>query len=279
MNQISYRDSDWEQSLTAALGLAGVGMKVAAYSSISSTMDTARELLLEYGETMIAADTPPLVVVTREQVNGRGRDGRIWHSVPNRGLTITYLLIMRELEPCLPLAVGIAIMRACRELGAKVNLKWPNDVVWSDGERIRKIGGILCESTPCLPLVEGQDKLVAVLIGVGLNLNNEEFPIGIEGGSLKQITGYPIEIERGIVVVSSCLSQVLRTLSECGFVELLSEYKTAQILLGKNITIQSGSEMITGKVSDITADGGLVVHSGSKERIVFSGTVCSYCDI
>ena len=50
-----------------------------------------------------------------------------------------------------PLAAGVGTVRACRDHGAAVGLKWPNDVI-ADGERGPtqpwKAGGILVELVP-----------------------------------------------------------------------------------------------------------------------------------
>jgi BirA family biotin operon repressor/biotin-[acetyl-CoA-carboxylase] ligase len=98
------------------------------------------------------------VLVTAEQLAGRGRPGRSWHS-PRGALLMTALLpFSPERVGWTALAAGIAVASAVRELGAPARVKWPNDVVL-DG---RKLAGILVETS--LP------GLVAV--GIGMNVTN-----------------------------------------------------------------------------------------------------------
>ncbi len=97
-----------------------------------STNDRARALA--------AAGTPHGTLVTaREQTAGRGRWGRTWVGPPGRALLMS--LVLRELDPLLPLRAGLAVADLA---GEPARVKWPNDV-WLDG---RKVAGILVEARP-----------------------------------------------------------------------------------------------------------------------------------
>ena len=99
------------------------------------------------------------------QTAGRGRLGRPWQG--QAGMTFSVALPL-ALAPAqltgLSLAVGLALAEALGDvdprLGARVGLKWPNDLQ-IDG---RKLAGILIESVRA-----GQNRIWAV-IGIGLNL-------------------------------------------------------------------------------------------------------------
>nr|WP_116338260.1 biotin--[acetyl-CoA-carboxylase] ligase [Cupriavidus taiwanensis] len=99
------------------------------------------------------------------QTAGRGRQGRPWQG--QAGMTFSVALPL-ALAPAqlsgLSLAVGLALAEALGEvapaLGARVGLKWPNDLQ-IDG---RKLAGILIESVPAGP------QRVWAVIGIGLNL-------------------------------------------------------------------------------------------------------------
>lgn len=105
------------------------------------------------------------VRVAYRQTAGRGRQGRPWQG--QAGLTFSVAMPL-ALPPArlsgLSLAVGLALAEALEDvapaLGARVGLKWPNDLQ-IDG---RKLAGILIESVPARP-----GALWAV-IGIGLNL-------------------------------------------------------------------------------------------------------------
>jgi biotin-[acetyl-CoA-carboxylase] ligase BirA-like protein len=98
------------------------------------------------------------VLIAAEQVAGRGRPGRSWHS-PVGGLWMTAVLpFYPKRVGWTSLAAGLAVARAVRDLGAAARVKWPNDVLL-DG---RKLAGVLAEtSSPDL-----------VAIGIGLNVLN-----------------------------------------------------------------------------------------------------------
>ena len=80
------------------------------------------------------------------------------------------ILLRPEFEPqyasMLTLVMGLAVAQAVDELGFKVSIKWPNDVVLSR----KKICGILTE------MGTNGTKIGYVLIGVGINVNLWEFP-------------------------------------------------------------------------------------------------------
>ncbi|MBU64512.1 MAG: biotin--[acetyl-CoA-carboxylase] ligase [Cupriavidus sp.] len=105
------------------------------------------------------------VRVAYRQTAGRGRQGRPWQG--QAGLTFSVAMPL-ALTPArlsgLSLAVGLAVAEALEQcdaaLGARIGLKWPNDLQ-IDG---RKLAGILIESVPA-----GPQRLWAV-IGIGLNL-------------------------------------------------------------------------------------------------------------
>jgi BirA family transcriptional regulator, biotin operon repressor / biotin---[acetyl-CoA-carboxylase] ligase len=132
------------------------------YDTVDSTMRIAAALPL--GD----------VVIAREQTAGQGRHGHSWHSPSGAGI---YCSIALEPAPLLTLALGLATAEA---IAIPCDLRWPNDVMIGD----RKVAGILVQ------LHEGK-----AIAGIGVNLNQTEFPPGIEATSLKLVTGRDIDPE------------------------------------------------------------------------------------
>jgi len=105
------------------------------------------------------------VVIAERQTAGRGRDGHVWASPPG-GLYLSAVL-----RPSLPLvdvppmtlAIGIGVCEAARQAGVAAVLKWPNDVLVGGD----KLAGVLVEAQS-----QG-GKLDSVIVGIGINLNNE----------------------------------------------------------------------------------------------------------
>jgi BirA family biotin operon repressor/biotin-[acetyl-CoA-carboxylase] ligase len=106
-------------------------------------------------------------VVAAEQTAGRGSRGRLWHS-PRGGLWLSVLARpARDAIELLSLRAGLAIAEALDVVGARVAIKWPNDLLWDE----RKIGGVLCEAR------WAGDAPAWVAIGVGLNVRNSIPPV------------------------------------------------------------------------------------------------------
>jgi BirA family transcriptional regulator, biotin operon repressor / biotin---[acetyl-CoA-carboxylase] ligase len=134
------------------------------YRTTTSTNDRARELAR-------AGAPHGTLVSAAEQTAGRGRQGRAWIAPADRALLIS--LVLREAEPLLTLAAGVAVASV---VGARAQIKWPNDVLLADG---RKVAGILAESRP-------QEDWTVLGIGLNVAVRDQDLPVGLrrQAGSL-----------------------------------------------------------------------------------------------
>ncbi len=111
--------------------------RVALFDAVSSTLDVAHRIAPESpAGTLIVADA---------QTAGRGRQGRRWASAPGAGLWLT--LIERPTDTRAPDVLSLRCgLYAAESLdpvaGARVGVKWPNDLYVRD----RKLAGILIET-------------------------------------------------------------------------------------------------------------------------------------
>src|SRR5688572_7198175 len=132
-----------------------------------------------------------LCIIAREQTRGRGRLDRSWHSPKDAGLYLSIVLRPRfELArwPLINLASALAVHDAIFRTGdLKVDIKWPNDICVHD----LKLCGILAET------VETESGLAAI-VGIGLNLHDEDFPAELESfaTSLRSVTGSEVNRDR-----------------------------------------------------------------------------------
>jgi BirA family biotin operon repressor/biotin-[acetyl-CoA-carboxylase] ligase len=115
--------------------------------------------------------------VAEHQTAGRGRLGRTWEAP--RGTAILCSVLLRpplsRNAPELSLVAGIAVADTLeRASGLSVQLKWPNDVML----RRQKVAGCLAEA---------RDGAVILGIGVNVNQTREQLPEG--AGSLRTLTG------------------------------------------------------------------------------------------
>ena len=113
--------------------------------------------------------------VADEQTAGRGRGGHAWHSVAGDGLYVSALVIARiplSQAARIPLATGLAARAAVADVtGLLADIRWPNDLMLGE----RKFGGVLVESASEGPMLR------YAVIGVGLNMNHEDFPDELAG--------------------------------------------------------------------------------------------------
>lgn len=105
------------------------------------------------------------------QSKGKGRLGRKWEASKDEALMFSVLIKDKKLlqnSPILSLVAGSAVFKYLQQIGLEnVSIKWPNDI-YVNG---KKICGILLESV-------SHEKIDAVIIGIGLNVNQETFPEG-----------------------------------------------------------------------------------------------------
>jgi BirA family biotin operon repressor/biotin-[acetyl-CoA-carboxylase] ligase len=140
------------------------GLSCEYLSATGSTNDDARRAIE-------AGAATGHVIVADAQHNGRGSRGRSWASPAGSDLYLSIIdrpaVALPELPP-LTLAVGLAVAEAAQALigHASIQVKWPNDVL-VDG---RKCAGVLIEANAM------QERVDAVVIGIGLNVNRTDFP-------------------------------------------------------------------------------------------------------
>ena len=137
-------------------------------------------------EAALAARPRGEVWLAEEQTAGKGRAGHTWQSRPRDGIYLSALLWPRLAPsevPILSLAAGLAVVEAVHEVtGLWGDLRWPNDVLLGE----KKFCGILCELSAGVRNVSNNVEradggvLRYVVVGMGLNVNNRDFPPELE---------------------------------------------------------------------------------------------------
>lgn len=152
------------------------------YDEIGSTND----MVMELGEEGAPHGT---TVVADQQNGGKGRRGRTWLSPSGTNIYVSILLRPEfdvQKAPMLTLLMAYSVTKVLRESeGLDARIKWPNDIVLNR----KKICGILTEMTM------KESSIDYVVIGVGINVNNEEIPEELtqSATSLKLETGKVID--------------------------------------------------------------------------------------
>lgn len=123
------------------------------------------------------------VVTTKNQTKGRGQMGAKWVSDSGKNLTFSILVkdvtaSQNSIFDC-NVAVTVSIVEVLDSLEIpNLNIKWPNDILAEN----KKIGGILIENS-----VKANGSVDSI-IGIGLNINQENFTELPLATSLKRIT-------------------------------------------------------------------------------------------
>lgn len=202
------------------------------------------------------AGSPGDVFTADEQTAGRGRLDHRWHSAPGENLMLSAVLDVSGLAPeavaTLPLVVGLAVLRALEPLvppSAPCAIKWPNDVLAGG----RKIAGVLCE-------LAGD----AVIAGIGVNVNQEEFPEDIDARatSLARETGRTasvVDVRDRLLRELDCLVGAWR---RDGFAPLARSFDAVDALKGRRVrvfAVDGDRVPVEGLCGGIRPDGTLDV--------------------
>ena len=238
------------------------GTPMRSYEEVGSTNEQAVQW---------ARDGAPegAVVLTEFQTTGRGRHGRAWSA--DKGQNLLFSVVLRpSLSPdrlsLITVAAGVAVAETLDDFVSphRAALKWPNDVLLEG----RKTCGMLLESSIA-------ETGTVVVLGVGLNVNQTDFPNTLTdtATSLRLTTGRPVPraellarlltaLERRYDAVQSGAAEAVRTAFEERLTSLheqtsLRVPETDQTLTG---TVEGIAE--TGALRLRTAHGMTTVHAG-----------------
>ncbi|HLF14173.1 MAG TPA: biotin--[acetyl-CoA-carboxylase] ligase [Bacteroidota bacterium] len=238
------------------------GRSLHFYESLDSTNTTAKRL---------ASEGAPegSVVIALDQKSGRGRQDRTWVSEPGKNLTFTLILrprIRPEVLGIVSLYASAAVAASVSSLsGREAGCKWPNDVVISG----KKISGILCESA-----VQG-NAVDSVVVGIGLNVNQLEFPedIAAKSTSLALETGRAIRLDAALCTVLGELETLYRPSGAGWPDEVISWWTKRNVILGSVVEGMRGSSRITGVARSVTTAGALLIETEGRMVEFASGDV------
>ena len=211
-------------------------MKTTIFDTLPSTNDYCETR--EFGE-----DT---AIIAREQTGGKGTKGRSFSS-PRGGV---YLSLVRY-YPCkaensfsLMIASCMAVVKTLELYGVSAGVKWPNDVFLNG----KKICGILIKNS-----FEGENVKKSIT-GIGVNVNND-IP--------KDLADIAINLKS--VVGEVDIDEFYKRLIENLYADYsVDEYRSRNIVLGKEITVIKNGESRKAVAEDVAADGSLVLKGGER---------------
>ncbi len=240
-----------------------IGKQIICFDSIDSTNTYAKK---EVNNLMDGA-----IILSEEQLDGRGRRGKNWSSPRGTGIWMSLVL-----KPNIPPTEGVkatqiaaaAVCKAIRELtGLDALIKWPNDIVING----KKVCGILTEMAGQL------NEIDYIIVGIGINVNMDTFPEELKEIATSLLIEVGHKIDRKDLVVSILKNfEVLYSsyIKDLNLTETLTIVKDYSALIGKEIRIIQGTLEKRARAIDIDNEGFLIVEleDGSRE-LIFSGEV------
>ena len=151
------------------------------FDSVDSSNDIAKAWLLDGAPEMAA-------VIADEQVRGRGRRGRIWHTPANQALALSVILRPQaEALAGVNMLGALSVYDLASATGCEgVGIKWPNDVQVEG----KKVSGVLSEA------VWRGKRLQGVVLGIGVNVRNDFKGTALEGTAISLEAASGMRLDR-----------------------------------------------------------------------------------
>jgi BirA family biotin operon repressor/biotin-[acetyl-CoA-carboxylase] ligase len=196
------------------------------------------------------------VLVTEEQLQGRGRAGRGWICPPGAGLMFSVLLrepaIPPERRGWLGAALGVGIAHAIRETSdLPAELKWPNDVL---------IGGLKCAG------ILGEVTGDALIVGSGINVTVDRSDLPRADATSLWLAGAS-RLDRSellAAILDDFGSTLDRWVAAGGNVDaggLRERYLQVCSTVGTPVRVElPGGRLVTAWATDVDPSGALVVR-------------------
>lgn len=227
--------------------------KLIALLSIDSTNNYAAKLP---DDGLVSEYT---VIMAHNQTDGRGQRGSSWEVEANKNLTVS--IVVRNLSVpvdnqfSVSMAVALSIHDCFRWLIKKpIHLKWPNDI-YVDG---CKLGGVLIENSMF------GNTITKSIIGVGLNVNQRDFPKHMNATSLLHET-------EGTFTMTGLLDQWIPHLKKrminLDFNILKVDYLKRLLWKGVKQTYEYKGVEVEATIMDVNKNGHLVLVTTGGKRI------------
>lgn len=238
-----------------------IGKEIIHFESIDSTNNYAKNIANEAQNGT--------VVISEEQLSGRGRLGKQWNSKKHQGIWMSIILkpnIIPMNAPFITLIAGASIVNALRGLGIDATVKWPNDIILNG----KKICGILTELSAEI------ERVNYIVLGIGINVKTMDFSEAIlnVATSIKK-EGYDVS---RVDIVRNILSEFEinynKYVNNNDKKTTLDICKKHSAIIGKEIYTIKNNIKEKVKCIDINENGNLVVEDkGGNVKEIISGEV------
>ena len=241
------------------------------FDSIDSTNSEARRQL--------PVNAKMSVYAAKFQTAGRGQRGNKWSSAAGQNLTFSVLLNFTHPQMpvlavrnqfLLTIASALSVSDLLQKLNIRNSIKWPNDIYIGR----RKVCGMLIEN------IVGNAGLEHSIIGIGLNLNQTEFPPEL-------VNPTSVLVSSGLrTVPEEVLDDFLHIFSE--YIQYLSDIEGINKIRNKYVSRLFGLGVsreyhdclrnvdFTGRIKGISEEGLLLMEMPDKTVSNYSFKEVSY---
>ncbi len=224
-----------------------------------TSVDSTNNYLQQLCEKQLAEEGT--VVLSLEQISGKGQRGKSWESQAGMGLYASILLkpqkwpVEKQYVLSKAMAVGAAEYLASKT-SEKVHIKWPNDLLING----KKVAGILIENS-----IRGQ-LVSSVIAGFGINLNQSSFHESFDtpAASLRMYTGELYRAEAEVTELFRSVWKAYRQLMT-GENELIQEnYNHFLYKRGERASFIKGEGVFFGTLKEVDDDGLAIIEENGR---------------
>ena len=221
-------------------------MNVIKLDAIESTNDYLKSTV--FNNTQVA--------YTYNQFKGKGQRGNKWMSEPGKNLAFSIKIYPKNIDIKdqfkINVIFSLLILNTLKALQIPdIKIKFPNDIMSGN----KKICGILIELK-----VKGSE-IDNIIIGFGLNVNQENFGELTNASSLKLISNlnYDLDVISNLFIQNLTRHNYFNKLFNLnlGFDKTLEHYNQNLYGLNSNSIFQKNKSRFTGKIKSITSSGGI----------------------
>ena len=230
------------------------------YQEVTSTNDLAKKF--------VDNNAPEgTVIIAEHQTAGRSRGKNDWVS-PEGGIWMT-LILKPEVNLVeaskLTIVTGVAIAKTLHDhFNIDAGIKWPNDILINN----KKICGILTEA------VTDYDKLKAVLIGIGIdiNFNSSDLPENLQdiATTVNEESNDEIKRPEILKIFFSIFEELYDEYKEGNFKHIIAEWRRLSSTTGNRVKVYKDGKAMIADAVGIDNQGALIVEldDGSLEKII-----------
>ena len=224
-------------------------------------------------EWLAAGTDEVCLAVADVQEDGRGRLDRVWQDRPGSALLVSAGFRPTSLSAThawrLPAIASIAMIGAATSLlgptADRLALKWPNDIIAIHRGELRKVAGVLTETSLL------GDRVDSSIVGLGVNVDwaRDDYPDDLAATmwSLSEASGRR-RIDRDALLEAwlARLAPLYEELKDGHFDAL--RWADAQISTGATVVVETGAETVRGVAVGMDRESGaLLVRTGAGEPL------------